>query len=307
MREYAKFAPTFWTRGSGKLLRGYPEAQVVATYLFSAPGSNMIGLYYLPMPTLAHETGLSSEGASKGLRRVIEAGIAHYDDDAELVWMPEAARIQMGQTLQRKDKRSKGVLRELTPFGKHAFVGAFLHRYGDAYHIEIGGVDVRPLEGPSKVLRSQEQEQEQEIDQKSNSCEVETSPDRESPELEVFEHWKTVMQAPRAKLDDKRRRIIKLRLKDFSTADLKRAIDGCKNDPFSMGDNDRAKTFNGIHIICRDAEHVEKFIALTEPAAAAAIPRVALPLPARRFASTDEGLGRSDFESLFKAIGGGGN
>lgn len=42
--------------------------------------------------------------------------------------------------------------------------------------------------------------------------------------------------------------------------DLKRAIDGCRADPFSMGENDRGKPFNDIALICRDAEHVERFL-----------------------------------------------
>ena len=161
MRDYAKLAPTFWTRGSGKRLRGNPVAQVVAAYLFSAPGSNMIGLYYLPIPVLAHETGLGIEGASEGLRRVCEESIAHYDSEAELVWLPEGARIQIGESLAAADKRCKGIVRELISVGNHRFVGAFLHKYGGAFHLEIKGVEARPLEAPSVPLGSQDQDQDQ--------------------------------------------------------------------------------------------------------------------------------------------------
>jgi hypothetical protein len=78
---------------------------------------------------------------------------------------------------------------------------------------------------------------------------------------EVFDHWKTALSHPRAVLDAKREKAILARLKDgFSVADLKAAVDGCKADPFSMGQNDRNQVYDDIALICRDASHVEKFI-----------------------------------------------
>ena len=69
MRDYGKISPSFWTGKTGKAIKaGGQEAVVVAMYLMSSPHSNMIGLYYLPMMYLAHETGLGFEGASKGLQ-----------------------------------------------------------------------------------------------------------------------------------------------------------------------------------------------------------------------------------------------
>jgi hypothetical protein len=77
----------------------------------------------------------------------------------------------------------------------------------------------------------------------------------------VFGHWKQVMRSPRSKCDKKRRGFIEARLRDgFSVDDLKRAVDGCALDPFSMGQNENGKPYRGINVICRDAEHVEKFM-----------------------------------------------
>lgn len=165
MREYAKVQPTFWIRGSGKKLRGCPEAQIVALYLFSAPSSSMLGLFYCPVTTIAHETGLPIEGASKGLRRVVEAGIAHYCEEEELVFLPAGLRISVGPSLHAADKRVVGLIRELQAFGKHKFVRALLHEYGASHHLRIDGVEPSPIEAPSEALRSQEQEQEKEQEQ----------------------------------------------------------------------------------------------------------------------------------------------
>lgn len=59
MREYCRVSPRFWFQGSGKRLRDDPEAQIVALYLLTCPTSTMLGLYYLPMPTLAHDLGMT--------------------------------------------------------------------------------------------------------------------------------------------------------------------------------------------------------------------------------------------------------
>src|SRR5690242_1093322 len=104
MREYAKVSGGFWIGETGKQLRGAGcDAQLVALYLLTCPSSNMLGLYYLPMPTLCHEIG----SPSKALRRVCETGFAFYDDLSEHVWIPEMARRQIGATLDPKDKRVK--------------------------------------------------------------------------------------------------------------------------------------------------------------------------------------------------------
>lgn len=98
MRDYAKVSPRFWLGETGRELRkAGAEAQVVAFYLMTSPHANMLGLYYLPVLYLAHETGLGLEGASKGLKRAVEAGFCSYDHDAEMVWVHEMAAWQVGE------------------------------------------------------------------------------------------------------------------------------------------------------------------------------------------------------------------
>jgi hypothetical protein len=138
MRAYAQIVPTFWTRGSGKKLRGKPIAQTLALYLLTAPASNMIGLYYLPLTTLCAETGLTTEQIKQALPDVEE--IAKYDTEAELVWVPECAAHQIGETMGTKDKKRSAVIRELDMAGKHRFVTEFMARYAVAYGLSPCGV-----------------------------------------------------------------------------------------------------------------------------------------------------------------------
>lgn len=153
MRDYGKVAGTFWTRGSGKELRGDRDSQVLALYLMTAPASSMIGLYHIALPTMAHETGLSIEGASKALQRLSELGIAYYDDGDELVWIPRMPFWQIAQSLSPIDKRVKGIKDAIQQFRGHRFYWDFVRLYNDCYHLELEappkGLE-RGLEAPPK-------------------------------------------------------------------------------------------------------------------------------------------------------------
>jgi len=90
-----------------------------------------------------------------------------------------------------------------------------------------------------------------------------------NPAFEIFKYWCEVMKKNPAttKLTPKREKAIKARLKDgYTTEQIKQAIDGCRLDPFSMGQNDRQKPFNDIELICRTGEKLESFLSgFTEP------------------------------------------
>lgn len=82
---------------------------------------------------------------------------------------------------------------------------------------------------------------------------------------QVFDRWKGTMGHTRAKLDQKRAKAIRAMLTvGYTVEDLQLAIFGCSISPFHQGQNDRSTRFDDIALICRDAEHVDKFIALAE-------------------------------------------
>jgi len=112
MRDYGKIASQFWTGKTGKSLRGDAETQLLALYLITSPHANMIGVYQCPILYMAHETGMTIEGASKALQRLIEAGFCTFDGDDEVVWVHEMAAHQIGLGLSPTDKRVKGVQKQ---------------------------------------------------------------------------------------------------------------------------------------------------------------------------------------------------
>ncbi|MCL5500474.1 DNA-binding protein [Escherichia coli] len=166
MRDYATVAPQFWLGKTGRELRKQgAEAQVVSFYLMTSPHANMLGLYYLPVLYIAHETGLGYEGALKGLKSSIEAGFCSYDEDTEMVWVHEMAAYQVGKELKPGDNRCAGVRNEYSSLPENPFLSLFYERYKTDFHLSFKRESRRISEGASKGLRSQDQEQDQEQDQ----------------------------------------------------------------------------------------------------------------------------------------------
>lgn len=84
--------------------------------------------------------------------------------------------------------------------------------------------------------------------------------------VEIFAYWQKRMNSPTSKLDDKRRKTIKKALAmKYSPADLCRAIRGCSLTPHNMGDspstNPTGQKYNGIELIFRNADQIDRFIA----------------------------------------------
>ena len=77
----------------------------------------------------------------------------------------------------------------------------------------------------------------------------------------IFSWWQEVMNKPRARMDEKRRKAIAGRLRDgYTISDLCDAIAGCATSDFHMGRNDRETKYNDLELILRDACHVDGFI-----------------------------------------------
>lgn len=152
MRDYAKVSPQFWIGTTGKALRkaGW-EAQLVAMYLMTSPHANMLGLYYLPKLFLIHETGLSPEGASKGLAGASEALFCAYDDASEMVWVYEMATYQVGSQLKAEDKRCAGVQNEYNTLPDNPYLKGFFDKYKDVFHLTECRAPSKGLQGGFKA------------------------------------------------------------------------------------------------------------------------------------------------------------
>lgn len=78
----------------------------------------------------------------------------------------------------------------------------------------------------------------------------------------IFAYWQKVMDSPKSVMDNKRKGLLLNALKHYSPADICKAIRGCSKSPHNMGQNDRSTKYNGLGLILRDAEHIDRFIGL---------------------------------------------
>lgn len=185
MRDYSRFSSTFWTRGTGKELRGDHLAQAIAAYLFTAPSANMIGLYYLPISTIAHDVGSPIEGASKVLRDLARRGFCEYSEASETVFVRSMAPRQLGladgETIAAGDKRLGSIPKMMRECSDPAMLQAFWDEHHDRLRLPEPWWDKplrSPFEAPPEDLargscvrarnasRDQAQEQAQEQAQK---------------------------------------------------------------------------------------------------------------------------------------------
>lgn len=119
-----------------------------------------------------------------------------------------------------------------------------------------------PEQVASSALATCKQNADSEERRDRGETETETETEREISV--VFEHWKAVHRHPRAKIDSKRRKVIREALKMYSVEELKRAIDGYKRSPYHMGKNDSKTVYDDIELFLRDAKHIDAGLKFAE-------------------------------------------
>lgn len=160
MRDFAKISPQYWISDMGRQIKQYGvPTQLVGLYLLSNPHANMLGIYYLPISFIAHETGLPFEGASEALQRLCEVGFCAYDHALEYVWVCEMAAYQIGTSLKVSDNRVKYVQEIFPRLPNIMFLWEFYDKYQSDFYLEPPSFP-RTFEGPSKPLRSKEKKKE---------------------------------------------------------------------------------------------------------------------------------------------------
>lgn len=78
-------------------------------------------------------------------------------------------------------------------------------------------------------------------------------------EQRIFDAWRDSTNHPRARLDDKRRKLIRSRLREYPEQDLIDAVRGWRHSPHHRGENERQTVYNDLGLLLRDAANVEKF------------------------------------------------
>ena len=144
---YRSINPQFWSGKTGKALRGNPEAQLLALYLVTNQHTTMEGVYHLPIAYICADTGLSVEGATKGLARLYEAGFCEYFDEVEVVFVYKMLTYQSGN-LKSTDNRTIAVRK----FYDQLEESVIKQRFAEIYW-ELLGMESKPLASPLQAPR----------------------------------------------------------------------------------------------------------------------------------------------------------
>lgn len=250
MRDYGKVHSSFW---SSKTIGSLSDdGKLLALYLLTSSHSNIAGAFRLPDGYASEDLGWDSGRVKKGFAELFRKGFATRCDASKWVWV---MRHFHWNPLENPNQKKAAVKVARTIPLETAWLPDFSREC-----LDILGENLNPSERVSEPFPNQYQEQYQEQEQQQYQ---EQKQERvASPAVsEVFDHWRSVMNHPKAKIDPKREKAIKSAIGlGYTVSDLCLAIDGCRNSPWHMGKNDRATVFDGLDLILRDAAHIDKFI-----------------------------------------------
>lgn len=101
-----------------------------------------------------------------------------------------------------------------------------------------------------------------------NDTEDDTDNENVSPSATatlLFDYWREQTGHPNASFTDKRRKRVLARLNQgYTQGQIEMAIRGCMASSFHQGQNDTGEKYDDLELICRDGEHLEKFVAILE-------------------------------------------
>lgn len=219
-------------------------------------------------------TVADDSGRLRGNSRMLASLLFPYDDDANKLidgWLSElvgqncivrylaegSEYIQIVKWLKHQ-KIDKPSASKIPAFDEHSRI------VGESSRSVVVGMDRIGEEGRSIEDFKNTVEfatQTQPVEEKKDVPVVKTKTASSEVE-EVFKHWQTVMNHPKAILSEKTTKLITARLKDgFTIGLLREAIDGCSKTPHNMGVNDRNTRYDSLELILRDGENVNRFIA----------------------------------------------
>lgn len=279
MREFNKISAKYWITNLSRKLKGFgSDTLLVSIYLQTNHHTHSLGIFYLPINYIAQDVGINAKKVKSIVENLVELDFCQYDFEQEYIWLKGYALEQSGGALKAGDNRVSQLQKYFEDLPALSFIEDFYQIHKDDFHLThlpkqalsidkavgpVKGVQ-SPLKGSSKDLQSTETEtqtetkteRETEIPVALTRPEVQTKPIQK-----IFEHWQQTMNHPKAKLDNKRKRLILQALQlGYDCEQLCDAITGCSLTPHNVGDNDRGERYDGLHVILRNADQIDRFI-----------------------------------------------
>lgn len=255
MREYGTLYTEFWIDPVTRALSD--DAKLLAIYCLSSPHTTSLGCFRVPLAYLADDLNWPLERVRKALKSCSGIGFLIYDESTSWLFIPKFLKWNIignpNQWLGIKNLLQK-VPKSLSFYPQ--LIQAILT------HVRHLSEDERKgFETLAKPFLNQEQDQKQEPDQDQNNHSVEPTQTQENAIQQIFLFWQKTFEHRQAKLDKKRKSIIQKALKaGYTIAQLCEAITGCSLTPHNLGYNERGQRYDGLGVIFRDADNIDRFI-----------------------------------------------
>lgn len=279
-----------------------PNAQSLLFRLLTAPeGGSIPGLVPIGEAALAEALGWPVDGLRTAFAELDGAGYVRADWKARLIWVPEAwehDRPRNPDTIRGwrrqleeitdcplKDEARAWLGAQVAALGEH-MRSAFDQAWPTPSRTPCPPPSSTPSEAPSTTRCPPQPGHPPpapntfhlppSTQQETLSTDAVAPPTSQSkvlpllkaqeppvpdPAETVFQHWRKAMRKNAApQFDEKRQRQVRKQLKAGRTvAELCRAIDGCAASAWHMENRQ-----TDLSLICRDADHVEKFMAFAD-------------------------------------------
>ncbi|CAN7642989.1 hypothetical protein [Paraburkholderia terricola] len=293
MREYGKIHSSFWTSRDIRAMT--EDGRTLAAYLLTSPHSNMLGCFRIPPAYVSEDLQWDMERVRKGFAELFTKGWATLSEGSNWVVIHKFLKWNQPENPNVVKAAEKLFMQIPDDCGVKSClawaIAEFESRFG-ADKLAPFKPFANPFDTSPKAYRKPEPEPEPEpepqpeptplspspaaaptqlplspVPSPSPTALVAPSPKIDSGDIEkIFAYWQQRMKSPRSALDDKRRKAIRAALEmGYSPADLCKAIRGCSLTPHNMGNspstNPSGQKYNGITLILRSADQIDRFIA----------------------------------------------
>src|SRR5689334_12116419 len=126
---YAKIPDDHWTDDVSRKIRGDLAAVAVRDYLRTCKYREPIGVFYLPLPFVAHELGIPADVVDGALTILIGAGFCDYDSPTETILIFGMAGVEIGPLADGDFKRWKWIQAMYASIACKRFAEAIHDRY----------------------------------------------------------------------------------------------------------------------------------------------------------------------------------
>lgn len=268
MRNYGKVYTAFWT--SEDVLSMPEDSRTLALYLLTCPHSNMLGCFRLTNAYASDDLHWDVKRVSKAFQDLCTKGFIYRCERS--FWVVIRCYLKWNQFENPNVGKAAGKLfNTITPpSAVKALLAAALREFSPLFPASVLDkfeTSLKPFQNTSKLNvetgtgtgTGTEIETETETGTEATSL-VEHSP--HASVKQIFEYWQKVMDSPKSVLDVNRAGLINKALQGYSAADICKAIRGCSKSPHNMGVNEQRTKYNGLDLILRNADKIDRFIAL---------------------------------------------